>query len=70
MQARPILGEFKEWLHKKSIKTPLKGLLGKAVLYTLKQWDRLVGYLEDGHLSPDNNFAENTLRPFVVGRKN
>ena len=70
MQARPILGEFKEWLHMKSIKTPPKGLLGKAVLYTLKQWDRLVGYLEDGRLSPDNNFAENSIRPFVVGRKN
>ena len=69
-RAKPILEKFREWLLKKSIQTPPKGLLGKAVLYTLKQWDRLVGYLEDGRLSPDNNFAENSIRPFVVGRKN
>ncbi len=29
-----------------------------------------MGYLEDGRLSPDNNFAENSIRPFVAGRKN
>jgi hypothetical protein len=26
--------------------------------------------IEDGRLKPDNNAAENALRPFVVGRKN
>jgi transposase len=36
----------------------------------LFQWDRLVGYLEDGRLPIDNNMAENAIRPFVVGRKN
>ena len=69
-KARPILDDFKKWLSKKSIQMPPKGLLGRAVSYTLKQWDRLKGYLEDGHLAPDNNAAENSIRPFVVGRKN
>ncbi len=27
-------------------------------------------YLEQGYLKPDNNAAENAIRPFVVGRKN
>jgi len=27
-------------------------------------------YVEDGRLKPDNNAAENAIRPFVVGRKN
>ena len=36
----------------------------------MKQWDRLVKYTEDGRLRPDNNLAENAIRPFVVGRKN
>ena len=67
---KPILENFKKWLLKKSMQTPPKGLLGKAVGYALKQWDKLVGYLEDGQLSPDNNGAENAIRPFVVGRKN
>jgi transposase len=68
--AKPILDELKEYLDELSVKTPPKGLLGKAVSYTLKQWNRLVGYLEDGRIRPDNNLAENAIRPFVVGRKN
>ena len=40
------------------------------IAYALKQWDRLVVYLEDGRLRPDNNLAENAIRPFTVGRKN
>lgn len=27
-------------------------------------------YLEHGDTTPDNNLAENAIRPFVVGRKN
>ncbi len=69
-KAVPILDKFYEWLSKKKLQTPPKGLLGKAVSYTLNQWERLVGYIEDGRLSPDNNLAENAIRPFVVGRKN
>ena len=45
-------------------------LLGKAVAYTLKQWDKLAAYLESPYLTPDNNACENAIRPFVLGRKN
>ena len=68
--AKPILDEFKGWLDDISPKTPPKGLLGKAISYTLGQWDRLVRYIDDGRIRPDNNLAENAIRPFVVGRKN
>lgn len=50
--------------------TPPKGLLGKAITSALNQWNRLIGYFADGRLSPDNNAAENAVRPFVIGRKN
>jgi len=69
-QARPILDEFKGWLEERFVQTPPKGLLGKAIAYALHQWPRLIIYLEDGQLRPDNNLAENAIRPFVVGRKN
>ena len=69
-QVKPILDDFKKWLGKKVTQTPPQGLLGKAVAYALNQWDRLVGYLEDGRLQPDNNLTENSIRPFVVGRRN
>jgi transposase len=69
-KAKPILEDFKKWLSKKSLQTPPKGLLGKAVSYALNQWHRLEGYIEDGNLTIDNNLAENSIRPFVIGRKN
>ena len=69
-KALPILNEFKQWLDNTLDITPPKGLLGKAVSYTLNQWHRLINYIDNGHVTPDNNIAENAIRPFVVGRKN
>jgi len=68
--AKPILAEFKDWLNQASSITPPKGLLGKAVNYALRNWSRLLRYIDDGCLRPDNNLAENAIRPFVLGRKN
>lgn len=34
------------------------------------QWHALMRYLEDGRLKPDNNTAENAIRPLALGRKN
>jgi transposase len=69
-QAKPVLAEFKRWLEEKAPLTPPSGLLSKAIGYTLNQWPRLIAYLQDGRLQPDNNLMENAIRPFVVGRKN
>jgi transposase len=69
-KSEPILNEFKAWLDKKAIQTPPSGLLGKAVHYALNQWKRLVRYTDHGFITPDNNLAENAIRPFVLGRKN
>jgi transposase len=69
-QAERVLAEFKAWLDKRLTLTPPKGLLGKALSYAHTHWPKLIRYLEDGHITPDNNAAENAIRPFVVGRKN
>jgi len=66
----PLLKEFRKWLEELAPTTPPQGLLGKAVRYALDLWERLERYTEDGRLRPDNNLAENAIRPFVVGRKN
>ena len=47
-----------------------KTKLGEALVYLNNQWDRLVGYLEDGCYPIDNNAAERAIRPFAIGRKN
>ena len=69
-EAEPVLDTFRIWLEKKSLQVVPKSLLGKAVAYTLSQWDRLTRYIDHGHATLDNNLAENCIRPFVVGRKN
>jgi transposase len=69
-KARPILDQFKVWLDVHHPQVPPKSLLGKAIQYALNQWDRLVVYTTAGFLKPDNNVAENAIRPFVLGRKN
>ncbi len=69
-KSEPVLSELKIFLEGLSQRTPPKGLLGQAVNYALKQWNLLVRYLENGHITPDNNMAENAIRPFVLGRKN
>lgn len=69
-KAAPLLESLHDWLRERSRETPPQSLLGKAIAYTLTQWPRLVNYLKDGVLRPDNNLAENAIRPFVVGRKN
>ena len=69
-EAKPILETFKLWLDANQAITPPKGLLGKAIQYALNNWKKLIVYIEDGRLRPDNNIAENAIRPFVLGRKN
>jgi len=69
-RAEPVLEEFRAWLENRKNQTPPQGLLGKALSYALSRWPKLICYLENGHITPDNNAAENAIRPFVVGRKN
>ena len=44
--------------------------LGKALHYTLGQWEGLQVFLSDGRLEIDNNLVENAIRPTAVGKKN
>jgi transposase len=69
-ESEPILAVFREWLETKQKQVLPEGHLGKAIKYALGQWQRVIRYLDDGILRPDNNLAENAIRPFCVGRKN
>ena len=69
-RAGPMLEAFKTWLHKRKEEVPPSLLLGKAIYYSLEQWDKMTSYLESPYLTPDNNACENAIRPFVLGRKN
>jgi len=69
-QEMPVLEAF--WLWIDSIKGQIlpKSKLGSAVNYALNQKDGLMNYLKDGNCSISNNLAENSIRPFTIGRKN
>ena len=69
-KAKPILLRLHAYLQEQYPQTPPKGLLGKAILYSLSHWEGLIRYLDDGILNIDNNPAERLMKPFAVGRKN
>jgi len=53
----PDLDKFKKWLDIKKKHLLPSSLTGKAVNYTLNQWDKLIRYLDNPYLTPDNNAA-------------
>ena len=64
------LSEIKEWLDKNVLDVTHKGPTGMAIAYTLSQWTKLNTFLLDGRIEIDNNRAERSIKPFVIGRKN
>ena len=68
-EEEPILRAYWCWLENLS-ERPLGGKLKTAVEYSLKQRPYLENYLKDPRCQLSNNWAENAVRPFVVGRKN
>lgn len=67
---KPILEAFWSWAEDTSKKVLPKSKIGTALQYALNHKDELETYLEDGNCVISNNIAENSIRPFTVGRKN
>jgi len=68
--SRPIIdGIFKRLDELKANTLPSEPLR-KAIDYAQNQRQALYRYLDDGRLKPDNNTAENAIRPLALGRKN
>ena len=69
-KATLLFAKLKELCTNAALRTPPKSLLGIAISYAMKQLPYVQNYLKDSRLTPDNNTAENAIRPFAVGRKN
>jgi transposase len=68
--ARPIIDDIFTRLEELKPVTLPSEPLRNAINYALNQREALCRYLEDGQLKPDNNTAENAIRPLALGRKN
>ncbi|MEM6484316.1 MAG: IS66 family transposase, partial [Pseudomonadota bacterium] len=69
-RSRWIAEQLREWLiHQRDGLTD-GTRTAKAIDYSLKRWEALTRYLEDGDVPIDNNWIENQIRPWALGRKN
>ncbi|GAB2916907.1 IS66 family transposase [Paralcaligenes ureilyticus] len=69
-QAAPLLTSLKAWLECILMKVSAKSELAKAIKYALGHWTALTRYCDDGRIEIDNNTAERSIRPLVIGRRN
>lgn len=69
---KKLLKEIDDEVNTLKNKITKDGLILKAVNYYLniKEKGELYTFLEDGSIEIDNNLAERTVKPFVIGRKN
>ena len=69
-QSRPIVEKLREWLIHQRTDLTDGTRTAKAIDYSLKRWEALTRYLDDGEIPIDNNWIENQIRPWALGRKN
>lgn len=67
---KPLLEAFWSWVETESPRVLPKSKIGAAFQYALNHKEKLETYLEYGNCQISNNIAENSIRPFTIGRKN
>ncbi|WP_336755404.1 IS66 family transposase, partial [Acinetobacter sp. USHLN143] len=68
--SQPVMQQLYEWLNQHQLTVPSSSPTARAINYSLKRWTALSRYLDDGNLPIDNNWIENQMRPWALGRKN
>jgi transposase len=66
----PTMAAVERLLDDEIGRVPPKSPTGRALSYMRNEWSALQIYLRDGRVPIDNNFVENAIRPFALGRKN
>ncbi|HLX29087.1 MAG TPA: IS66 family transposase [Casimicrobiaceae bacterium] len=66
----PLLDALQEWLSATLQTVSAKSELAGAIRYALTRWTSLTRYRDDGRIEIDNNSAERSIRPLVLGRRN
>jgi transposase len=68
-KSAPIMTAFKKWVDDLLPGVPPKSALGKALAYTTSQWEKVCRFLTHPEIPIDNNYCEQQVRNFVIGRK-
>lgn len=58
------------WVKAKYDQVTHNSVIGRALAYSIHQEEYLRKFLSDGNIPMDNNYAEQAIRPFTIGRKN
>lgn len=66
----PLWNELRVWLRRQRGQVPDGGGIAAAIDYSLRRWDALGRFLQDGNVAIDNNHIENLMRPWAIGRSN
>ena len=69
-RAGPLLDALQQWLSATLQTVSAKSELAGAIRYSLVRWTALTRYRDDGRIEIDNNSAERSIRPLVLGRRN
>jgi transposase len=69
-RSRPLWGDLHLWLQLERTRVPEGSAIAKAIDYSLNHWAGLGRFLMDGDVPIDNNYVENRIRPWALGRRN
>ncbi|PNE58863.1 IS66 family transposase [Paraburkholderia fungorum] len=69
-RAKTVCDALYEWMVAQCKLVSEGSAIAKALDYSLKGWEALTRYLDDGHVPIDNNWVENQIRPWAIGRAN
>ena len=69
-RSRKVADALQQWLAGQRRQVPDGSATARAIDYSLKRWQALTRYIDDGDLPADNNWVENQIRPVAVGRGN
>jgi len=65
-RSHPVAQALHQWLGQQRQLVPNGSATARAIDYSLKRWDALTRYIDDGDLPADNNRVENQIRPIAI----
>ena len=69
-RSREVLKGMHGWLVKTRMQITDGSATAAAIDYSLRRWEALKRYIDDGRWPIDNNHIEGQIRPIALGRKN